>query len=56
MIDNKIHGLKKEWYPNGKIYRESYYAMGLLHGIRQIWSESGQLLSKINYQFGRNYD
>ncbi|BAO76806.1 toxin-antitoxin system YwqK family antitoxin [Winogradskyella sp. PG-2] len=46
--DNKLHGLKTNYFENGDIVSEFNYVNGKSHGIQKTWYKNGQLAKKKN--------
>jgi antitoxin component YwqK of YwqJK toxin-antitoxin module len=38
----QLHGVQREWYPNGQIKSTSAYRLGVMDGIFAFWSASGK--------------
>jgi len=41
--NNKLHGVQRRWYENGKLAYECYLKDGKEHGIERYWYLNGQL-------------
>lgn len=50
VMNNKIHGLCRVWYPDGTLHCEEHYADNYLHGPNKEWYPSGQLKKECFYQ------
>lgn len=53
MAGGKKHGLAREYYPNGKVYQEIYYANGIKEGVARRFYETGYLYQETPYDSGR---
>src|SRR5438128_940914 len=42
--EDRLHGIKRSWYPNGKPRAEYHYEQGSLTGVR-AWTPAGSMLS-----------
>lgn len=47
-----LNGLKKDYYPNGKLMREYFVKNGSINGILKTYSDSGYVISEQNYTNG----
>lgn len=54
-IDGKLSGLRKVYYPNGKIAEETQYINGVKEGTYKKFAENGIALEEKNYKKGE-YD
>jgi antitoxin component YwqK of YwqJK toxin-antitoxin module len=45
-------GMWKAFYPNGKIKKEEYFELGILHGLVKSYDLSGELISAYRYENG----
>ena len=43
LINEKKHGICKEWYENGQLCKETPYVNGEIHGSCKEWHKNGQL-------------
>lgn len=48
-LDDKLHGKKYTYYPNGKVTEEISYEHGLMQGENLYYGPDGVLLKKLNY-------
>ena len=48
-----LNGVKKDYYPNGKLMREYYLKNGSINGILKMYSDSGYVVSEQNYTNGK---
>jgi hypothetical protein len=48
----EIHGLRLEWWGDGKLYSESHYKAGKRDGICQVWYTNGRLHHEDTYKSG----
>ncbi len=55
MKDGKKNGIAKQFYSNGKIWKEVSYKDGKLDGEAKIYDEEGRLQRVVNYKEGRNH-
>ena len=47
-----LNGVKKDYYPNGKLMREYFVKNGSINGILKTYSDSGYVISEQNYTNG----
>lgn len=47
-----LHGLRRQWLPNGQLHRERYYRMDQLHGSCKQWNPEGKLLGTFEMKKG----
>lgn len=50
---DKLHGLKRTFYPDGKIAEEQHYKNGIQEGEEKYYSSEGVLLRKLFYKNGK---
>lgn len=48
--NGKLEGLQKEYYPNGKLKRQTNYKNGKLEGYHKVYYENGKLESEYPYK------
>lgn len=48
-LNGKLHGITKEWWPNGKLWYEGNFQNGLKHGVCKTWNEDGTLYFEGNF-------
>ncbi|HHM12990.1 MAG TPA: hypothetical protein ENJ16_05510 [Planctomycetaceae bacterium] len=48
----KIHGVERQWYPNGQLSMERHRAFGKEHGVSRGWHPNGQLMYESQYVNG----
>lgn len=48
-IKGNSHGIRREWYFNGKLSWEESYLNGSLHGVWRHWHPSGQFSWEENF-------
>lgn len=53
IVDGEKHGLCKQFYPSGKIWKESNYKENILDGKSKIYYESGKVKREVEYTFGK---
>ena len=51
-INGYEQGIKKIYYPSGKIMKEENYLYGNLHGTAKYFAENGSLIYELNYYNG----
>jgi antitoxin component YwqK of YwqJK toxin-antitoxin module len=63
-VNNRAHGMYKEWYPNGALKVEAHIIGGiadintqaeqswLFDGVNRAWDEDGRLIAEIPYEKG----
>ena len=44
IVNGKLDGELKEWWPNGKLWVHCTFKNGLLNGEYKEWSEDGKLI------------
>lgn len=49
---DKLQGLQKTYFPNGKLAEKTEYQDGLKHGESFIYTENGQVTKQLNYKNG----
>lgn len=47
------HGIRREWYDNGKLRLDDHFITGKLHGIRRQWHVNGNRKSEETYINGQ---
>ncbi len=47
-----LHGVSREWWPNGTLKEETPYRSGNLHGTVRTWRADGTAESQTHYQYG----
>lgn len=52
-VDGKLHGMNREFYPNGKARLECNYNGGLRDGIERKWDEDGSLMKETEFKNGK---
>jgi antitoxin component YwqK of YwqJK toxin-antitoxin module len=55
-LDNKLHGLRKVWYPDGQLRATEHYTHGLADGKSEWFYPSGQLERADYFKEGKNYN
>lgn len=53
LLNGDKHGLCKQYYPSGKIWKESMYKHNQMDGVAKIFYESGQLKKEVDYSLGK---
>lgn len=53
--DGKMHGINRDYYPNGTIRRECNYDMGLKNGVEKLMTKDGNIMRETNYVNGVNH-
>jgi antitoxin component YwqK of YwqJK toxin-antitoxin module len=53
--ENKLDGIKKEFYPNNKVHRIIEYKNGLQNGIQKSYSKDGKVELEIAFQEGKKH-
>jgi len=53
-LNNKQHGIQKEYFPDGQIKRIEVYDNGFLRH-KELYHYNGNLLSEENYKFGKKH-
>lgn len=53
--NNLIDGIKKEFYPNNKIYRIAEYKNGLQNGSQKTYNNDGKLELELGFKNGENH-
>ncbi len=48
-----LHGEQKSYYPHGAIKTVMSYEHGVLHGLKGLWDEKGNLLEESTYLLGK---
>ena len=51
--NNKIDGIKEEYYPANRIKSLTSYKKGKKHGIETHYSHNGHIQKEITYKYGR---
>lgn len=51
--DGKLHGVRKEYYPENKIKKKVSYSNGIMHGPFIVYNREGMVLQELNYNMGR---
>lgn len=54
-VEGKLDGVRKVYYPNGKIAEERGYVKGVKEGVYKKYAESGFLIEEANFKAGQ-YD
>ncbi|HSD15250.1 MAG TPA: hypothetical protein VLB74_11425 [Flavobacterium sp.] len=54
-VDGKLNGVRKVYFPNGKITEETNYLNGVKHGKYKKYADNGVVLEDSNYKNGQ-YD
>ena len=52
--NDKLDGLKKDFFENGKVERTAYYKEGLPDGSHKQFNEEGKVIVDISYKEGKN--
>ena len=52
-VNGKLEGIRKVYYPSGKIAEEVYYKNGKIDGFYKKYAENGVLLEESNYKKGQ---
>lgn len=55
VVNNKIHGLCRIWYPDGTLQCEENYEESFLQGLHREWYPSGQLKMECTYKKAENH-
>lgn len=53
--DGKMDGLNKQFYSDGKVWKESMYKEGKLHGTAKVYDQQGRLEREVNYENGTKH-
>ena len=53
--DGKKNGLSRAYYPDGSIWKESYYQNDVLHGTAKVYDRQGRLEREVNYDQGKKH-
>jgi antitoxin component YwqK of YwqJK toxin-antitoxin module len=54
MRKGKMHGVIKEWWPNGQLSTETNFADGKRHGLNRYWLEDGRQWKEQVYEQGES--
>lgn len=52
LLNNYLHGVRREWYPSGQIKLEETFQIGKQDGLSRRWAENGILIFEGNYAMG----
>ena len=47
--NNVLHGIYKQWHPNGQLRKRVKYVNGLKQGLSENWASNGVKIQEINY-------
>lgn len=54
-LNNKLHGVRKEWFDNGQLMIYDNMYNGKFHGECKEWHENGQIWCETNYVNGKRH-
>ena len=54
-VEGKLHGINRNYYPNGQMRLECNYKDGLQNGIEKEWEENSSLRKEIEYKEGKKH-
>jgi len=52
LLDGKMDGEFKSWWPNGQLFVHCYYRNGKFDGEYKSWDENGEMLEHYYYKNG----
>jgi len=55
LVNDKIHGVHKGYYPGGERYWETPYLDGEVHGVIRYYYKMGELCSETSYLSGKRH-
>jgi len=56
IIPERLHGVQREWHPNGKLKSESPYRMHRRDGLFRQWDEQGRLIAQYQITDGNGIE
>src|SRR5580698_7650877 len=51
-VNNRPHGVMREWHPNGVLAHEIPYDHGLIDGVEKYWNDHGELYDSFEIKNG----
>jgi antitoxin component YwqK of YwqJK toxin-antitoxin module len=52
LLNNYLHGIRREWYPSGQLKLEETFQLGKQDGLSRRWAENGILIFEGYYATG----
>lgn len=48
-VNGYLEGVQREYYPNGRLWEESYIKYNQCYGIMKTWDENGKLIDEYDW-------